>query len=165
MTHINQDITKWRLEAQGFVRDIVSSFRVLVNGATWLNPAEQEKIQSKIDDLMLYTGVPKWVDDDKAIQQNSPIYHENISDIEMEMGWQKIRFDNLMKSIVDGEYDLMPWLDLDEIFPDFGFGSGYKQLSNSLTGFKPQLRVNFGKKTAYFKNHVHARLPAKTMVS
>lgn len=128
---IGIDILQWRHEVQMLARNIFSAFRYLLNNVNWLDAEDKEKIQEKIDHIIFYPGVPKWIKNEARIMRGLSLYDTSSDPFENEFSTGQQQFDNTAYSIMSRTKHQRP----EEPEPNFSINAEYLPSANSITMF------------------------------
>lgn len=97
---INVPILNWRNEIQILTRNIFSAFRFLLNSVDWLNSADKEKVQEKVDDITFNPGIPLWIDNDTQVMQRIITYNTSLNPFENEFRGYEVKLDRSMNKLI-----------------------------------------------------------------
>lgn len=161
MQHIKQDVYKWRNEVDGFISNVIAGIRFMIIGANWIDIADKETIEEKIDKIKVFAAAPIWIGNDTEIEAMVPAFQDTLSVLEIEYG-HKMVHDNMMDRFVDkyaGSGEIFEFPPFGKTvsdayvtrnpYPSLDFGVRSVKFPYELTGLHPELHVQFGK-VAFF---------------
>lgn len=124
---IDQNLLELHRDIVVLTRNIVSAFQFLINNVDWLDARQKDKLQRKIEDIRFHTGIPSWISDDAAIENDLSrfTYLPELNFFENELRWSRISLRQQLEQALDVG-------DAPEEKPTFEINGGYRTVANTV---------------------------------